>query len=82
MLKWIFDRVMAAAGLLALWPVLAVVAVLIKVRNAGSPVIFRPEKRWSDTVRAGRLTHEYYKVPLHDRGTRKELGVGGRREPD
>lgn len=35
MLKWIFDRVMAAAGSLALWPVLAVVAVLIKVRMPG-----------------------------------------------
>ncbi len=55
MLKWIFDRVMAAAGLLALWPVLAVVAVLIKVRMPGGPVIFRQRR----VGRGGRLFTMY-----------------------
>lgn len=41
MLKFIFDRVMAFVGLLLLWPVLAVVAVLIKVKMPGGPVIFK-----------------------------------------
>lgn len=55
MSKWIFDRVMAAAGLLALCPVLAVVAVLIKVRMPGGPVIFRQRR----VGRGGRLFTMY-----------------------
>jgi len=43
-LKWIFDRGMAAVGLLVLWPVLAVVAVLVRVKMPGGPVIFRQKR--------------------------------------
>ena len=38
--KWLFDRVMAVIGLLVLWPVLAIVAILIKVKMPGGPVLF------------------------------------------
>ena len=38
--KWLFDRMMAAIGLLVLWPVLAVVAILIKLKMPGGPVLF------------------------------------------
>ena len=38
-LKWIFDRIMALFGLLFLWPILLVVAVLIKCKMPG-PVLF------------------------------------------
>ena len=38
--KWLFDRMMAAIGLLVLWPVLAIVAILIKVKMPGGPVLF------------------------------------------
>ena len=38
--KWLFDRIMAAIGLLVLWPVFAVVAILIKVKMPGGPVLF------------------------------------------
>ena len=38
--KWLFDRIMAAIGLLVLWPVLAVVAIFIKVNMPGGPVLF------------------------------------------
>lgn len=37
--KWLFDRIMAFMGLLFLWPVLLVVAVLIKIQMPG-PVFF------------------------------------------
>lgn len=38
--KWLFDRMMAAIGLLMLWPLLTVVAILIKVKMPGGPVLF------------------------------------------
>ena len=40
MVKWIFDRVVAAIGLLILWPVLLVVAILVKVKMPGGPAFF------------------------------------------
>ena len=39
-IKWIFDRVVAAIGLLILWPVLLVVAILVKVKMPGGPAFF------------------------------------------
>lgn len=51
MLKEIFDRISAIAGLLLLWPVIAVVALLIAVRMPGGPVIFRQQR----VGRGGRL---------------------------
>lgn len=43
-LKYIFDRLMALIGLTFLWPVLLVVAVLIKVKMPGGPVIFKQKR--------------------------------------
>ena len=40
LLKWIFDRVISLLGLLILWPVLLVVAILIKVKMPGGPAFF------------------------------------------
>lgn len=39
-LKWIFDRVVSLVGLLVLWPVLLVVAILIKIKMPGGPAFF------------------------------------------
>ena len=39
-LKWIFDRLMALVGLMVLWPVLLVVAILIRVKMPGGPAFF------------------------------------------
>ena len=41
--KWIFDRFASLVGLLVLWPVLVVVAILIKVKMPG-PVFFVQER--------------------------------------
>ncbi len=38
-LKWIFDRLVSLIGLMFLWPVLVIVAILIKVKMPG-PVFF------------------------------------------
>ncbi len=40
MLKYIFDRTAAFFGMLVAWPVLVVVAVLIRVKMPGGPVFF------------------------------------------
>ena len=40
LLKWLFDRVVSLIGLLVLWPVLLVVAILIKIKMPGGPVFF------------------------------------------
>ena len=39
-LKRIFDRLMALVGLLLLWPVLLVMAILIRVKMPGGPAFF------------------------------------------
>lgn len=39
-LKYIFDRVVALIGLLVLWPVLVIVAILVKVKMPGGPAFF------------------------------------------
>ena len=40
LIKWIFDRLMALIGLLVLWPVLLVVAIMVKVKMPGGPAFF------------------------------------------
>ena len=39
-LKWLFDRLVSFLGLLFLWPVLVVVAILVKIKMPGGPVLF------------------------------------------
>lgn len=39
-LKWIFDRLVAFIGLFFLWPVLLIVAILIKKKMPGGPAFF------------------------------------------
>lgn len=39
-LKWLFDRVIAFIGLAVLWPVLLIVAILVKIRMPGGPAFF------------------------------------------
>ena len=40
LLKWMFDRVVSLLGLLLLWPVLLVVAILVKIKMPGGPAFF------------------------------------------
>ena len=48
LLKKIFDRVVSFFGLLFLWPVLAVVAVLIRIKMPGGPVLFTQKRVGKD----------------------------------
>lgn len=39
-IKWLFDRLVALIGLLFLWPVLLVVAIMVKIKMPGGPAFF------------------------------------------
>lgn len=39
-LKWFFDRIVAFVGLLFLWPVLLIVAILVKIKMPVGPAFF------------------------------------------
>lgn len=43
-LKWLFDRFWGVVGLLLLWPLLIIVAILIKVKMPGGPVLFKQKR--------------------------------------
>ena len=45
--KWLFDRIMALIGLLFLWPILLIVAILIKLKMPG-PVLFVQQRVGKD----------------------------------
>lgn len=55
MLKWLFDRTVSLFGLLVLWPVLLVVALLVRIKMPGGPVIFAQKR----VGRNGRLFTMY-----------------------
>ena len=55
MIKSIFDRITALIGLLILWPILLVVAILIKIKMPGGPIIFKQKR----VGRNGRLFTMY-----------------------
>lgn len=39
-LKWLFDRIVASFGLLFLWPIILVTAILVKIKMPGGPAFF------------------------------------------
>lgn len=47
-LKWIFDRIMALIGLLLLWLVFVIVAILIRIKMPGGPIIFKQKRVGKD----------------------------------
>ena len=69
-LKWIFDRVVSLVGLLFLWPVLLVVAILIKVKMPGGPVLFVQKRVGKDgklfNCHKFRMMRNYLKGTLGD----------------
>lgn len=47
-IKYIFDRVTALAGLLLLWPVLLLIALLVRCKMPGGSVLFRQKRVGKD----------------------------------
>lgn len=46
--KWLFDRIVSLVGLIILSPVLLVVAILIRVKMPGGPVLFKQKRVGKD----------------------------------
>lgn len=44
MAKFLFDRIVSLIGLFFLWPVLLIVAILIKIKMPGGPAIFKQKR--------------------------------------
>ena len=66
-LKWLFDRVLSLIGLLFLWPVLLIVAVLVKVKMPGGPAFFVQKRVGKD----GRLfdCHKFRTMTVKHNGS-------------
>ena len=74
-LKQIFDRLAAFVGLLLLWPVLLIVAILVKIKMPGGPVFFVQKRVGKD----GKIfsCHKFRTMmvaPEPPRGERKDSG--------
>lgn len=48
MIKFLFDRIVSFLGLLFLWPVLIVIALLIRIKMPGGPVLFKQQRVGKD----------------------------------
>lgn len=78
-LKWIFDRVVALIGLLFLWPVLLIVAVLVKVKMPGGPAFFVQKRVGKD----GRLfdCHKFRTMTVKHNGSTVSVAGDSRITP-
>lgn len=78
-LKWIFDRAVALLGLLFLWPVLVVVAIMVKVRMPGGPVFFVQERVGKD----GRIfkCHKFRTMKVNHNGSSVSVAGDSRITP-
>lgn len=78
-LKFIFDRTVALVGLLFLWPVLVIVAILVKIKMPGGPVFF-VQKR---VGRAGKLfnCHKFRTMTVGHNGSTVSVAGDSRITP-
>ena len=78
-LKWIFDRLMALAGLMMLWPVLLVMAILIRVKMPGGPAFFCQKRVGKD----GRLftCHKFRSMTVKHNGSSVSVAGDSRITP-
>ena len=78
-LKWTFDRIVAAIGLLFLWPVLLIVAILIKKKMPGGPAFFVQKRVGKD----GRLfdCHKFRTMTVKHSGSTVSVAGDSRITP-
>ena len=78
-LKWIFDRMAALCGLLLIWWVFPLVAILIKVKMPGGPAFFRQKRVGKD----GRLftCHKFRTMTVKHSGSTVSVAGDSRITP-
>ena len=78
-LKWIFDRLVAFIGLLSLWPVLLVTAILVKIKMPGGPAFFVQKRVGKD----GRLfdCHKFRTMTVKHNGSTVSVAGDSRITP-
>ena len=78
-LKYLFDRFVSLVGLLFLWPLLIVVAILIKIKMPGGPAIFMQKRVGKD----GRLftCHKFRSMMVRHSGSTVSVAGDSRITP-
>ena len=78
-LKYIFDRLVALIGLLILWPVLVIVAIMVKVKMPGGPAFFVQKRVGKD----GKLfsCHKFHSMTVKHSGSSVSVAGDSRITP-
>lgn len=78
-LKFLYDRIIAFIGLLLLWPVLLIVAILVKVKMPGGPALFVQKRVGKD----GRLfkCHKFRTMTVKHNGSTVSVAGDSRITP-
>lgn len=78
-LKYIFDRIASLFGLLILWPVLLIVAILIKIKMPGGPAFFCQKRVGKD----GKLftCHKFRTMTVNHNGSTVSVAGDSRITP-
>ena len=78
-LKFLFDRIVSFVGLLFLWPVLVIVAILVKVKMPGGPAFFVQER----VGRGGKLfkCHKFRTMTMKHSGSTVSVAGDSRITP-
>lgn len=78
-IKWLFDRIVALIGLAILWPILLVVAIMIKIKMPGGPAFFVQKRVGKD----GRLfdCHKFRTMTVKHNGSTVSVAGDSRITP-
>ena len=78
-LKWLFDRIVAFFGLLFLWPVILVTAILVKIKMPGGPAFFVQKRVGKD----GKLfnCHKFRTMTVNHNGSTVSVAGDSRITP-
>lgn len=78
-LKWLFDRFVAVVGLLFLWPVILITAILVKVKMPGGPAFFVQDRVGKD----GKLfkCHKFRSMTVNHTGSTVSVAGDSRITP-
>lgn len=78
-LKYLFDRIVSFVGLIFLWPILVILAILVKVKMPGGPVFFAQER----VGRGGKLfkCHKFRTMTIKHNGSTVSVAGDSRITP-